>query len=303
MMQQTKNTQDEVTVHEFLSQVKEILLFLKRLCTLYFRELGKRKAIHVFLLLCAIAGALSFIFHPIKKYEATASYKYDSPAGKLYGEMLDKVNGLIQTHSYTQLHQYIHLPLQQLESIQKIEAKNIYGSPLSDDMTNSKDKIFYISVTSSNATVFDSLGTVLENYLNNNISVRETLQRETEEFTQGILYRKKALTMLDSATSAYIKSMNRNTSPSSLLPANASQFNISQIFDEGKNITQEIVDMQSFLNDRRIVKLQEPFMASANPVQSSKLKIILLAVACFVAASLIIIFISVFFIKKKYASQ
>lgn len=298
-MEHSDDPHDELTIEEFNRQLKGFFSFLKHLCILYFKGIKKYK-VAIFIatfIIVAIGGY--FIFNPIKKYEATASFTYNDLTRKLFGEMIDHANDLVYSHSYEQLKEITGLSLSEIKSFQKIEATNIYGSPLSDDMSENKEKIFYISVIASDAKVFDSLGTALEGFLNKNISVQQILHRRANEFKAGIAYRKKELQMLDSLAQAYTKSLNKSSS--SIVSANTNQFNPTLIFDKGEKITQEIVDMQSFLNDQRVVKMQDPFLVGKRSAYLSLYKIVSVCVAAFIIISILIIFISNLFSNKNGA--
>ncbi len=167
-------------------------------------------------------------------------------------------------------------------------------------MTNNNANVFYISVAASHIKAFDNLGKAMENYLNNNIAVREVLHRRIDEFTQGIVYRRKELQMFDSLTKAYAQSLEKPAS--AMFSTNANQFNPAQLFEKGERITQEIVDMQSFLDDCRAVKLQEPFLVSMTAQSMSVWKIILISLAGFASISTLLIFVSILF-TSKYVAQ
>ncbi len=113
-MQHSANTHDELTTEAFNRQIKEVFLFLKYLCCRYFRAMKRLYRMMTFLLFITIFITAYTIFHPIKKYEGQASFAYNDLTKKLYGEMIDKVEALIQTRSYEQLREIIQLPLNQI---------------------------------------------------------------------------------------------------------------------------------------------------------------------------------------------
>lgn len=120
------------------------------------------------------------------------------------------------------------------------------------------------------------------------------------KFEQNIRYRQSELRTIDSIQHAYINSMNKPAA--TLLPTAAGQFNPVQLSEKGEKITEEIADMQSFLEDPRAVKLQTPFLVSNHKGKISLIKILFAGAMVFIVLSSAIIFILTTISKKNYAS-
>lgn len=292
---------DELTVQELNAQVRTLVHFLRALLRQYGQGLRRYRALMLVLALLAVGGSVAYSWQSSRIFEGKALYAYTSLQRKLYGEAIDNVNDLLQTHSYSQLQPILHLDRQQLGTIKSIEATNNVGSKLSDDLTENNAKIFYLSVKTTNQQVFQRLDTVLEHYLNQNIAVQELQQQRVEKFKSAITYRQKELVALDSLTHAYTASL---TKPSTaMFSSQKDPVSAQSLLEKGERITEEIADMQSFLEDPRAVKLQRPFLVSEMPMHKSAAKIAAMAMGIFLVLSGILVFGLPHLSKQTHASQ
>jgi hypothetical protein len=288
-MQEERVPNDELTMNEFNEQIKILVHFIRSIIHQYCKGFKRYWLTMTVLLVLITAGGLLYFFKAEKKFEGKASYEYTSLKRKLYGEAIDNVNALIQTRSYQQLHHSLPLSINQLKHLREIKATNNFGSLLSDDMTENDSRIFYISVKSTDHAIFDSLAILLENYLNNIVAVRELQLQRAEKFKRAITYREKELIALDSLMHAYTNSLGSTTQ--SVYPVQKGEINTQALFEKGEKITEEIADMQHFLQDPRAVKLQEPFLVSQVLVQRSVVKVTLVVIIMYLVISGLLLFI------------
>lgn len=300
-MQEERAPNDELTMNEFNGQIKLLVHFIRSIIHQYCKGFKRYWFVMTFLLIVITSGGLLYFLHAEKKFEGKASYGYTSLKRKLYGEAIDNVNALIQTRSYQQLQTLLPLGINQLKHLREIKATNNYGSLLSDDMTENNSQIFYISVKSTDHTVFDSLAILLENYLNNIVAVQELQRQRAEKFKRAIAYREKELVALDSLMHAYTNSLNSTTQ--SVYPVQKGQINTEALFEKGEKITEEITDMQNFLQDPRAVKLQEPFLVSQMLVQKSVVKFVAVVIIMYLVISGLILFILLNITRPKYVPE
>src|SRR6185437_5880623 len=78
-------------------------------------------------------------------YEAGMACEFNSMSYKTYGEMLQNLDILVKTHSYPTLAQTLEIPVPDAQRILSIDAVNMSGSPLYEDITADKFP-FYIKV-------------------------------------------------------------------------------------------------------------------------------------------------------------
>jgi hypothetical protein len=300
-MQEKITPNDELTINEFNEQIKLLIHFIRSVIYQYYKGFKRYWLAMIVLLVVISAIGLLYFSHSEKKYEGTASYQYNSLKRKLYGEAIDHINALIQTKSYAQLHKALPTSIQQLKQLREIKATNNYGSLLSDDLTENNSKVFYITVKSTDHVVFDSLAMLVENYLNDIVAVRELQQQLTEKFKRAIGYREKELIALDSLEHAYTNSL--SSTVQSVYPVQKGQINMEVLFEKGEKITEEITDMQHYLQDPRTVKLQEPFMVSQMLTQKSIVKIVLVMIIMYIAISALLLFMLLNITRPRYVPE
>ncbi|MFA6058772.1 MAG: hypothetical protein WC756_11285 [Taibaiella sp.] len=255
---------DELTLKEFKSQLHQLRLFLRGLLNLASNNVRKYYLLMIPLfIIFAVIGYKQY--KDGKVFEAKASFVYIELQKKTYGEMLDKLQDMIEAQSYSRVAEALAIPIDEAKSIIAISAQNIYGAKLSEDITE-KTRFFYINVEATDSKVFDSLQYSIEHYLNNNVLVKELVARKTKMLEQKIAYQKSELAMLDSLKVAYTKSLSQASG--SAYPV-ANQFNPVTLYERGEKIIHDITSMQGLLDDYRAVQTQDGFLVTESPTGKS----------------------------------
>lgn len=256
---------DELSFQDFKQQLQQLRKFLQSLLLVAGRSI-KRYYLLLILLLAGCAAWGYYQYKNSKVFEARTSYVYIELQKKTYGEMIDKLQEMVLSGSRRRLAEALHISAEQANSIVALRAENMFGAKLSEDVTEEK-KVFYINVMATNNKVFDTLQHALENYLNNNILVKETVGRKRKIMEQKVAYLESALAMLDSLKMAYTKSLDK-PSAGGLYAAN-NQFNPVQLYEKGEKMNQELVDMKTLLDDYRAVQTQDKFLVTEEPEQKA----------------------------------
>ncbi len=289
-MQETEQD-DELSFQDFKQQLQQLRKFVRSVSLLLLRSVKRYYLLLIVLLIgCAALGYKQYQQSHV--FEARSSYVYVELQKKTYGEMVDKLQDMIKAGSYNRLAASLQLPVAQARDIVDLKAENIYGSRLSEDVTEEK-KLFYINVVATNSTVFDTLQHALENYLNNNILVKETIDRKKKILQQKIAYQETELIMLDSLKAAYTKSLERPTG--GIYPANA-PFNPVLLYEKGEKINQDLADMKALLADYRAVQTQDKFLVTEEPDRKTR-SFVLRYTGLFLVLSLALVFILSMFKK------
>lgn len=279
-MQAEQTPRDEITLQEFNMQIRSVVIFIQSLIQFYFRGLRRYWLLMTALLLLLAIGIGSRYYNKTQVYTNKASFSYTELRRQLYGEMIDKLNDLVQTQSYTQLQKVLPRPIEQLKSITSIKATNIYGSLLSDDPTENDVRLFYITVTATNYNAFDSLDLQLDQYLNSNIAARETMENKKIKYEEALVYRQRQLDNIDTLLHFYTRH-----------PIDSITNMTTTLFATGNHIVEEMSYMRFALKDLRGVKLQEPFLIGEGLPGFSKTKVILIVAVAFFAVSFLLILI------------
>lgn len=264
-MQGTGTEQDdELSFQDFKQQWQLLRKFLRSILGIAIRSI--RRYYPLLLVLLAVFAVLGYYrYKGSKVFEARASYVYVELQKKTYGEMIDKLQDMIKSGSYNRLAGSLQISGAQAKSIVALKAENIFGAKLSEDITEDK-KQFYIHVTATNNTVFDTLQYALENYLNNNVLVKETIARKKKILQQRVTYLEGELVMLDSLKVAYTKSLDK---PSAGVYPSNTQFNPVQLYEKGEKINQDLADMRTLLDDYRAVQTQDRFLVAEEPAEKA----------------------------------
>lgn len=283
---------DELSLKDFKNQLHQLRLFLRSLLSLAWNNI--RRYYLLMIVLFAVFAVVGYKqYKDSKVFEAKASFVYIELQKKTYGEMLDKLQDMIKAKSYNRVAEALAIPVDQARSILFISAQNIYGSKLSEDITE-KDKLFYVNVEAVNSKVFDSLQYSIEHYLNNNVLVKELIARRTKMLQQKIAYQKSELAMLDSLKVAYTQSLTHSSG--SVYPA-ANQFDPVRMYEKGEKIIHDITSMQGLLDDYRAVQTQDRFLVTENPVGKSVISTVVKYFAFFLLSCIGLFFLLSIFRK------
>lgn len=189
----------------FLSFVKQVIHYILASVKKYFLL-----AVIIFSLISASA----FYYWKTQKpyYEVEMVCAFNNLTKKVYGEMLYKLDLLIQSRSYPALAQTLDLPIKDVEQITSIQAKNIAGSPLYEDV-NTDQTPMYISVKASDKKVLTALQTALINYLNNGSPFRQRRNKmEMEIIGTKLKFLNRDMYQADSIIAAYTNFLKRTRS-------------------------------------------------------------------------------------------
>jgi hypothetical protein len=291
MMHSDFNQNDEVSLKEFKSHLNQSKHFLKQI-SLSIAVLVKKYFILLLLLGMGFAALAVYQYKYSRSYTAKASYLYIESQKKTYGEMVDKLGEMLKTRSYDRIAQALHISLPQAQSIYAIDAVNVRGAKLSEDITEDT-KSFYISVSAGNNTVFDTLQTALLYYLNNNIHIRQRMIFNRTRIEQDITYLKGELARMDSLKVAYTNSLGKQSTSIGIV--SGTPFNPVEIYEKSEKINRDISDEEALLNNNyQAVQVLDGFMVSQSPSQTMTS----FAIKCFiyylVCSFLLLFVISIF---------
>ncbi|MGZ5282915.1 MAG: hypothetical protein ACXWDO_05655 [Bacteroidia bacterium] len=189
----------------FLSFFKQLLLYI-------YASVKKYLVIAV-IIFSLITGA-AFYYWKIQKpqYETEMVCAFNNLSKKVYGEMLLKLGVLLKSNSYPALAQTLQLPVKDVASITSIQAKNIAGSPLHEDITADQTPI-YISVKATDKKILKPLQYAIVNYLNNSSPYRQRRNKmEMEIIGSKMKFLNRDMRQADSIISAYTGFLRKTSS-------------------------------------------------------------------------------------------
>ena len=259
------NTTDDTTITDVKKYAASIKLFYQKL--LVFIIAAVKKNWHLLLLAVALgAGIAYYKFRQAKPYfEGKASFTFSDFNKKIYGEMTDKLRSLCNSGSYQTLAEKLHISDADAAKIADIEAVNIAGSPLADDITEAKQP-FYIHVKLKDRQIADTLLVSLENYFNNNPQVKNLIIANTGKMKERLAYANDQIQRLDSLKSVYQFYLAHQTAGSASI---INTFNPVDLFTASDKLFITKTDMEWGIANYRVVKIFDPFVINTYPVSVS----------------------------------
>lgn len=288
-----KNTEDNIGIEEIRNYIRTIKSFYSRLLGFSLEAIQHYKLL---ILSGIVLGAGFAVYKDIKEkpyYFGKASFTYNELHKRIYGEMVDKLRNLTITDSYKTLGEKLKLSAKDASGILDIEAVNITGSPLSEDMSEAKLP-FYIRVKLTDRKLADTLLVSLENYFNNNHQAKTIVANNSRQMADKIVFFKSQLTKLDSLKSSYRFYLSTKTYNAANNTINT--FNPIDLYTESEKLFNATSDLESILKSYKAVKILDSFVLNDIPVKTA----LVLVLLKFIGLGLIIsIFLSLFFYAIK----
>jgi hypothetical protein len=160
-------------------------------------------ALLIFLL---VSGAgVFYSLRPAGKpyFQSDMACMFNNLNKKAYGEMVEKLNILARSASYNQLAASLHLSPEQAAKIISLEAKNISGSPLQEDVSPGSHSPIYFIAKTTDRSIFGSLQEALINYLNSSPYQQLRNKLELERLDHKTKFQEHNLRQIDSIIASY----------------------------------------------------------------------------------------------------
>lgn len=234
----------------------------------------------------------------IPLFESKASFVYLELHKKTYGEMLDQLTATVQEKAYGQLAKSLNITEGQAGKIMSIEALNMYGSKLSEDITTDKSP-FYISIKALDKRAFDSLALKLSDYLNDNPYYQATIKRKQAKLIEEVAQLRHELQLLDSFKYRYLRSNMAITH----MVAPGTAFDPVALFDKSIDVHRSIVEKEDAIQNTASVALLNGFRVPERPTFLHKTTLFVKALLLFVIAMVAILFYSIVFQKYENVSK
>ncbi len=186
-----------------LSQMEEGRGFLAGMFS-SFRDFLKKYFVS-FLLFGIIFGALAsgaFFIKP-KSYMAEMTVSYVHYEKKIYADMLEKLNDLIEADQMKGLSRLLDMPPEEVSKIQSVSALNIRREPLLEDLSTEKIP-FYISAKVEDPNILPDLQNALVNYLNGTEFILERQKYMLEKSKAELAFLEQRMAIVDSLSNMLI---------------------------------------------------------------------------------------------------
>jgi hypothetical protein len=259
------NTTDNTTITDVKKYAASIKFFYVNLFSFVFAAFIK----YWYLLVLGIALGTGFAYnksrHTTPYYDGKAALTFSDFNKKIFGEMTDKLRSLCNSGSYQTLAEKLQLSEADAKQLIDIEAVNMAGSPLADDITESKQP-FYIHIKLNNKQIADTLLVHIENYMNNSPQVKILIQSNSGKMKERLSYTDSQIQKLDSLKAAYQFYLVHQ-------PANSGSvintFNPVDLYTASEKLFITKTDLEWGIINYRVVKILDPFVITNFPVTIS----------------------------------
>lgn len=197
-----------VNQSEINNTLKDFALFIKTVFVFILNSL-RRFYLLFLLLFLGIAGAWYFQNKDSANfYSAQMSCSFNFLHKKVYGEMIVRANQLAESQSYNALARELNISPDDARKVVRLEARNIAGSPLHEDITEQKLPI-YITAITTDREVFPALEEGILYYFNNKIPYHQArMKLERINMEENIGFTKSTIVQIDSLIETYINNFN-----------------------------------------------------------------------------------------------
>lgn len=270
-----ENKPDYISINDIKTYAANLKSFYLELVLFFIGAL--KKYWYILLTGIVLGGGLAYYkFKNVKPYfEGRASLTFSGFNKKMFGEMADKLRGLSSSRSYKTLSEKLNIQETDAKKIIDIEALNIAGSPLSDDITESKQS-FYIQVKLRDRQIADTLLVCVENYFNNNPQVKNQMVNNLSKMKERLNFINEQMQKLDSLKNTYQFYMaHQNANSGSII----NTFNPVDLFTASEKLLATKTDIEWGILNYKTVRILDPFILNDFPVSPS-LSGLLIKYAC-----------------------
>lgn len=261
----SENKPDNISVSDIKTYAGNLKLFYSQL--LLFVVNALKKYWYIILAGIVLGGGMAvYKYKNAKPYFAgKASILFSDFSKKTFGEMTDKLRDLARSGSYKTLAGKLKIDEADAKKIIDIEALNIAGSPLSDDITEGKQP-FYFRVKLKDRQIADTLLVHYENYLNDIPQVRMLIENNLWKMKERLAYISEQIKKLDSLKTTYQYYIaHQNAGSGSVI----NTFNPVDLFTQSEKLITTKTDLERAVINYKVVRILDPFVLNDFPVLPS----------------------------------
>ena len=262
-----KNSKEEGkrTWHALESQWAEAVGFFSAMFQSFVKVL--KKQFLAFFIFAIVFGAGGGIYAWFKKdvYHSQMTVSYAHLEKKIYGDMLFKLNQLVENKQYNDLAGLLKMNQEQVAEIKSIRGVNIHNQELTTDLSVEKVP-FYIMVDVYDTDVLEDMEEALVNYISQSNFVESRLKLNENNYKKEIVHLQNQLSYMDSLKVLLM-------SDCSNLEGDVAK-NLNQLNESQNVIFARIKDLETALKFNKNIEVMDGFIAQ----HQSKSKLIILYV-------------------------
>jgi hypothetical protein len=232
-----------------------------------FRSFVRKQFLSFFLYgIVAAALAAGFWYLKPKLYEAEMTVSYIHYEKKIYADMLQKLDRLVEARSYVSLGQLLSLPAETTSKLRGIRGYNIRHESLAEDLSTERVP-FYIQVSVIDLSVLKDLQSALVNYLDGTDFIQERLsfmKRKSEEELEFLILR---LSVVDSLSRMLNIKEDKMLSEKTVTRM--------ELLEETMTLFSKIQEVKGSLAFNNNIEVLDGFVANDRPMGSSLVTFVL----------------------------
>ena len=218
------------------------------------------KKYFVSFLLFGIVGASAatgYWFLKPAVYEAEMTVSYVHYEKKIYADMVEKLDLLVDSKGYSTLSQILSLPIEAAEELKSIKGYNIRNEELVDDLSTEKIP-FYIIVRVTNNQVLDDLEPAIVKYLDGTKFIQDRVTYMKQKSEKELVFLTNRLAIVDSLSRILLEQNNKFMSEKSLTRMD--------LLQEALEIYLKIQEVEGSLAFNKNIEVLDGFIANERPV-------------------------------------
>jgi hypothetical protein len=164
-----------------------------------------RKSLLIFFLCCLIGVAVGYLYYRLspKYYTSEMILNHNDLSRKDYYEIINNLNSLVLTQSYSDLEKELGLKEEITKKIRSLEVLKMNGETLAKDTSTKIGQPFKIQIRFSDKIETSQLQNSIINYLNNNPYLKLTKEGQKKIFEGKLAFIEREQEKLDSLKSLY----------------------------------------------------------------------------------------------------
>jgi len=224
-----------------------------------------------FLIFMIIFGAIGGTYAWMKKqvFHSEMTVSYAQLEKKIYGDMLFKLDQLLDSKQYESLASLLDMSVDQITQIKSISSKNIHNEPLINDISVEKVP-FYIVVSVYNPDILPDLQNALVNYISESAFIDERLKLNERNYKNEIIHKKNQMIYMDSLKKMLLSDCDN-------LDADV-VVNLENLNSDQNEIFGRIRDLEAALQFNKNIEVMDGFIAHKIPFSKVLIKYILIGI-------------------------
>lgn len=226
-------------------QAFELVGFIQSATAALLRFIGSHFLSLVLAMVLGAALAFAWWYTVPKVFYSEMTVSYQHYEKKIYADMLDKLDQLIQSDDIAALATQLNLPEEIIEKLVSIKSFNIRKEPLLQDLSTERIP-FYIQVGTNDPTIFQQLQPAIVHYLDDTEFIRQRIEFMKMQNLEKLQFYENRIGFMDSVSSLMIahSQLNQKEDPEVIMNLHTESVKLFERINELKGALQFNVNIE-----------------------------------------------------------